>query len=81
MPGRRGVAATVTLRATQLADLRDELTALEAEAQDLVEACLPIANRMTFVAQAIGPATMQDAMRLVALLERFRRQHEPEKAA
>lgn len=78
LEGRRGIPTTVTLRATQLADLRDELAALTAETVALAEACLPIAHRMTFVAQAIGPSTMQEALRLVALLERFKRQHDNE---
>lgn len=75
LEGRRGVAATVTIRRTQLADLQDELTAVRAEADALIEACLPLAHRLYFAAQVVGPEMSQTAVALIARLERHGRQN------
>lgn len=75
LEGRRGVAATVTIRRTELADLQDELTAVRAEADALIVACLPLAHRLYFAAQVIGPEMSQTAIALIARLERHGRQN------
>lgn len=62
-------------RRTVVADLTDEVTALHAEAVELTAACLPLAHRLFFAAQVIGPEMAQTAMQLIARLERHDRQH------
>lgn len=81
IPGRRGVPTEVTVRQTTLDDLLDEVTALEAEAQDLAERALPLARQLQLMATAMGPTSGMIAERLVHLLERHERRHSPEKAA
>jgi len=43
--GRRGVATTVTIRQTQLDDLRDELAALVAEGRELADRIVAVSRR------------------------------------
>lgn len=59
----------------QLRDAIDELTAARAEADALIEACLPLAHRLYFAAQVIGPTMSQTAIALIARLERHGRQN------
>lgn len=75
--GRRGVPTEVTVRQTTLDDLVDELTALEAEAQDLAARALPLARQMRMMANALGPTSCLIAQDLVDLLERHERRHTP----
>lgn len=50
--GARGVPATVTIRATALADLQDELQAERAESRDFAERVRVGATRLTAAASA-----------------------------
>jgi len=79
--GRRGVATEVLVRQTTLDDLLDEVTALSAEATDLVTRALPLAYRLRLMAKALGPTSALIAQDLVDLLERHERQHTPRRVA
>lgn len=81
IPGSRGVPAEVLVRQTTLDDLVDEITALDAEALELVEAALPLARQLRIMASALGPASKLIAQDLVDLLERHARRHNPGRAA
>lgn len=63
-----------TDRRTVVADLEAELVALRAEAVILTRICLPLAHRLLFAAQMVGPEMSQTAMTLIARLERHHRQ-------
>lgn len=79
--GRRGIPTEVLVRQTTLDDLLDELTAFEAEAQDLAARALPLAYRLRLMARALSPTSALVAQDLVDLLERHERQHTPRRAA
>lgn len=79
--GRRGVPTEVVVRQTTLDDLVDEVTALDAEAQELLDRALPLARQLRIMAYAIGPTSCVIAEDLIALLERHERQHSPRRVA
>lgn len=79
--GSRGVPNTVIVRQTELDDLIDEVTALEAEASDLADRALPLARQLRLMATAVGPASVRTADQLIAMLERQVRRHSPSQAA
>lgn len=61
--GRRGVATTVTIRATELADLEDELTATRAEAGERYARLLAGARRAQLnLARGWSAGEVLDAM-------------------
>lgn len=74
-PSAADLAARADRHAERAADLQDELTAARAEADALVVACLPLAHRLYFAAQVIGPEMSQTAIALIARLERHGRQN------
>lgn len=75
--GSRGVPITVLVRQTQLDDLLDELTALQAEAIEVAELALPLARQLRLMANAVGPTSIAVANELIAVLERQLRRHAP----
>lgn len=79
--GSRGIPTEVVIRQTELDDLLDEVTALEAEASEIAERALPLAHQLRLMADAIGPRSVRVADDLVALLERQARRHTPRRAA
>lgn len=62
-------------RRTELADAVLENLARQREAEDLIEACLPLAHRLEFAAQLIGPQMHHTAIELIARLTRYGRQN------
>lgn len=73
--GRRGVAATVTVRATELADLRDELVAHQAESQAFGERIRVGVDRIIAAASAGSRmAVVNEAGKLGHAADRFLRQ-------
>lgn len=79
--GSRGVPTTVVVRQTEIDDLLDEVTALEAEAVDIAEAALPLARQLELMARALGPTAGAIGRDLVAVLERQLRRHSPQRVA
>lgn len=79
--GSRGVPIEVVIRQTELDDLLDEVTALEAEACEIAARALPLAQQLRLMAAAIGPRSVRVADELIALLERQERRHTPRRAA
>jgi hypothetical protein len=75
--GSRGVPSTVVVRQTELDDLLDEVSALQAEAIALAEQALPLARQLRLMANAVGPSSIDVAEQLIALLERQHRRHAP----
>lgn len=73
--GSRGVPTTIVVRQSTLDDLVDEVTALQAEAIDVVEAALPLARQLELMARALGPTSGAIGRDLVQLLERQVRRH------
>lgn len=77
LSGRRGVPATVSLRATQLADLQDELHAERCEGTALATLCLESANRIHVAAAADrGDIVLDQAGRIGVAAGRFLAQRE-----
>ena len=81
LEGARGVPIEVVVRQTELDELVDEVTALEAEAADIAAAALPLAQQLRLMAGAVGPRSVRIADELIALLERQERRHTPRRAA
>jgi hypothetical protein len=79
--GSRGVPHEVVVRQTELDDLLDEVTALQAEATDVAKAALQLARQLRLMANAVGPRSIHVADDLIALLERQERRHTPRRAA
>lgn len=71
----RGRPALLTIRATQLADLRDELAARKAEAVSLVTGLLPLVAFVTNAAREVGPREYQAAVSIAVRLRRYRSQN------
>lgn len=79
--GSRGVPNEVVIRQTELDDLLDEVSALEAEASAVAAKALPLAHQLRLMADAIGPRSVRIADELIALLERQERRHTPRRVA
>lgn len=79
--GSRGVPIRVVIRQTELDDLLDEVSALEAEATELADKALPLARQLRLMANALGPVSLLIADDLIAILERAQRRHSPRRAA
>lgn len=56
-------------------DVRDDLTAHNAEALDFVDAIRPLVDRLHMVAVEIGPVAAQTVMALSAYIDRYERRH------
>lgn len=81
IPGSRGVPVEVVVRQTELDDLLDEVTALDAEAIDLAERALPLAQQLRLMASVMGPRSVAVADELLGLLDRHQRRHTPRRVA
>lgn len=66
--GSRGVAATVQIRATELADLRDELTAERQESVELASRIEAIAATIRDAAIPAGHMAIADLANTIAAL-------------
>jgi hypothetical protein len=74
--GSRGKPDLLTIRATRLADLCDELTARKSEAVALVTGLLPLVAFVTSAAREVSPAHLQAALMIAVRLRRYQSQNE-----